>query len=99
MSEQARPLPPRDDAPGPAVGILSDESPGLAEVSTGLYTERLPVAGMTIEAIRLMFGDRLDIDPQAQAVVDGTAVPDESTRVEPGQNVAFVRHAGEKGLK
>ena len=98
MSEQARALPPRDDALGPALDIWPDEPAGLAQVSTGLYTERLPVAGMTIAAIRQTFGDRLDIDPNAQPVLDGAAVPDESIRVEPGQNLAFVRHAGEKGL-
>ena len=99
MSEQARALPPRDNALGPAMtGIWPQDQAELVQVSTGLYTERLPVAGMTIESIRQTFGDRLDIDPNAQPVLDGVAAPDESTRVELGQNLAFVRHAGEKGL-
>ena len=86
--------------PGGGLGTEwpDEDSGGMVQVGTGLYTERLPVAGMTIEDIRETFADRLDIDPGAQPVVDGQLVTDESTRVEPGQQVAFVRHAGEKGM-
>lgn len=78
--------------------VWPDEAPaGMAQVGTGLYTERLPVAGMTITDIRETFADRLDIDPGAQPVIDGQLVTDESTRIQPGQQLAFVRHAGEKG--
>ena len=65
-------------------------------VSHGPYMERLPVGNMTVGEIRLRFSDRLDIDPQSQAVVDGREV-DDSTRVTIGQVLAFVRKAGEKG--
>jgi hypothetical protein len=59
--------------------------------------ERLPVGNLTVSEIRMRFGDRLDIDPQSQAVLDGQEV-DESTRVTIGQALAFVRKAGEKGM-
>ena len=85
-------------APDEFGGIWSNQEPaGLAQVSTGLYTEHLPVVGRTILDIRRTFADRLDIDPSAQPVLDGELVTDESTRVESGQRLAFVRHAGEKG--
>jgi hypothetical protein len=58
--------------------------------------ERLPVGNMTVGEIRLRFRDRLDIDPQSQAVVDGQEV-DDSAQVMIGQVLTFVRKAGEKG--
>ena len=79
-------------------GVWPNQDPaGLAQVSTGLYAEHLPVVGRTIENIRQTFATRLDLDPSAQPVLDGHLVTDESIRVEPGQRLAFVRHAGEKG--
>ncbi len=66
-------------------------------VSHGPYMERLPVGNLTVSEIRMRFGDRLDIDPQSQAVLDGQEV-DEDTRVTIGQALAFVRKAGEKGM-
>lgn len=84
-------------AGGGAGTAWADEEHGLVQVGTGLYSERLPAAGMTVAAIRETFADRLDIDPGAQPVIDGQVVNDESTRLQPGQRLAFVRHAGEKG--
>lgn len=74
-----------------------DQSPGLADVGTGLYLERLPVVGMTVADIRTTFADRLDIHPEATAVLDGERITDESTRIGAGQHLAFVRYSGEKG--
>ena len=86
--------------PGGGMGTAwpDEEAPDLVQVGTGLYTERLPVAGMTIDDIRETFADRLDIDPGAHPVIDGQLVADGSTRVQPGQKLAFVRNAGEKGV-
>ena len=101
MSEQNRARTHTALTPPPGGGMDTawpdDDSGGLVQVGTGLYTERLPVGGMTIEDIRETFADRLDIDPGAQPVIDGQLMTDESTRVQPGQQLAFVRHAGEKG--
>ncbi len=103
MSEHARARTHSELTPPPGGGMDTawpdDDSGGLVQVGTGLYTERLPVGGMTIEAVRETFADRLDIDPGAQPVIDGQLVTDESTRVQPGQQLAFVRHAGEKGRR
>ncbi len=100
MTEQTRAQTHVGGAP-PAGGdgtAWHDEAGDLVQVGTGLYTERLPVAGMTIDDIRATFADRLDIDPGAHPVIDGELVTDGSIRVQPGQKVAFVRNAGEKGL-
>jgi hypothetical protein len=77
------------DAPGDGVG-------GPVEVTHGAYTERLPAGEMTVAQLRARFADRLDIHPQATALIDGNAAGDD-TRVHTGQVVMFVRPSGEKG--
>jgi len=103
MTEQTRAQTYTGLTPLPGGGIDTpwpdEESGGLVRVGTGLYTEHLPVAGMTIQDVRETFADRLDIDPASQPVVDGQLVTDESTRIQQGQHLAFVRHAGEKGCQ
>ena len=76
--------------------MVPGDSEGTVMVSHGPYMERLPVGNMTVSEIRMRFSDRLDIDPQSQAVLDGQEVA-EDTRVTIGQALAFVRKAGEKG--
>ena len=66
-------------------------------VCHGPYLEELPVGNMSVGVIRERFGDRLDIDPESQAVVDGHEV-EENTIVRAGQLLTFVRKAGEKGV-
>ena len=102
MSEQIRTRPPQEaealfPGDGSDVWGAAEESPGLAVVGSGIYSERLPVANMTVGAVRETFGDRLDIDPRATAVLDGEPVTDEGTTVRAGQTLIFVRWAGEKG--
>jgi len=65
-------------------------------VSSGPYLEQLPVGNLTAGEIRRRFADRFDIDPQAQAILDGQPVGDETT-VRAGQSLMFTRRAGEKG--
>lgn len=71
-------------------------APETVLVSSGLHVEQFPVAGMSVAQIRRRLADRLDIDPESQAVVDGHFVSDE-TVVTAGQVLSFMRHAGEKG--
>ena len=105
MPEQTRTRPPAEPAallPGGGGlwdGDADTGAPGLAVVGSGIYSERLPVNGMSVEAIRQRFADRLDIDPRATAVLDGEAVGDENTPVRTGQTLIFVRWAGEKGRR
>ena len=70
----------------------------LATVIHGTYAEALPVAQMSVAQVRRRFGDLLDIHPEATAVLDGVPVDDEAV-VQAGQNLMFVRRAGEKGSR
>jgi hypothetical protein len=86
--------------PDPDGGLFDDPGAyaGLATVAHGTYVEQLPVSGMSVEQVRTRFRDRLDIHPQAVALVDGSPV-DEHTLVGTGQLLTFVRVAGEKGAR
>jgi hypothetical protein len=90
---------PRMLAGGP--GGLPDlfnqgEADGLCTVASGPYGEQLPVANMRVKQIRARYRDRFDIDPQAQALVDGNEVGDD-TVLHTGQVLMFSKKAGEKG--
>jgi hypothetical protein len=74
----------------------ADGGGAMATVAHGVYADTLPVANMTVGAVRVRFRDQFDIDPSAMAVIDGRPV-DEGTVVQPGQLLTFVRRAGEKG--
>ena len=69
---------------------------GMASVSHGPYVEQLPVANLSVSQVRERFQDRLDIHPEAVALLDGDPVDDAAT-VRAGQMLAFIRPAGEKG--
>jgi len=74
------------------------EGTDLVTVAHGHYREQLPVGGMTVAQVRKKFGTRMDIDPTAKAILDGTPVDDKQVVV-PGQMLLFARVAGEKGAK
>jgi hypothetical protein len=84
--------------PDSAGGPFDDTEPvaGMATVAHGPYAERLPVAEMNVSEVRRRFQDRLDIHPEAIALIDGNPV-DDTTRVGAGQMLMFVRPSGEKG--
>ena len=98
MNERIQPNHERHDAPGGAYEIF-DAAPDShlpVSVSSGHYAEQLPVANMSVGEIRRRFRDRFDLDPNAQAVLDGDDVGDDVV-VRPGQALMFTRRAGEKG--
>jgi hypothetical protein len=68
----------------------------MAMVTHGPYAEALPVAEMTVSQVRSRFQDRLDIHPEAMAMLDGNPV-DDATTVRAGQTLMFMRQSGEKG--
>jgi hypothetical protein len=98
MNELIRPHTERLGPAGGNAGLFNtnDETARLVSVSSGPYLEELPVASSTVGEIRRRFADRFDIDPQAQAVLDGNVVGDD-TVVSAGQALMFTRRAGEKG--
>jgi hypothetical protein len=69
---------------------------GNVEVMHGVYAHSLPLAGMTVRQARAELEQRMNIDPDAMAVVDGHE-SDEDTILAQGQVLNFVKHAGEKG--
>jgi hypothetical protein len=81
----------------------SDESAATAselrrnvDVIHGVYAHSLPLAGMSVRQARAELEQRMNIDPEAMAVVNGHEV-DGDTVLEEGQVLNFVKHAGEKG--
>jgi hypothetical protein len=68
----------------------------MATVTHGPYAEVLPIAEMTVSQVRSRFRDRLDIHPEAMAMLDGNPV-DDTTTVRAGQTLMFIRQSGEKG--
>jgi len=92
---------PEKLAPGPA--LFSDEpatataaGPGSVEVIHGVYAHSLPLAGMTVSEARTELEERMNIDPEALAVIDGTEAAEDVVLHE-GQVLNFVTPAGEKG--
>jgi hypothetical protein len=77
-----------DDLPAAASGNVS--------VVYGVYAHSLPLVGMRVRDARGALEERMNIAPDATAVVNGEEV-DESAVLEEGQVLTFVKHAGEKG--
>jgi len=99
MLEQDRPRREEDAGPGPTgLGTVfaDDGGAGMVTVTHGLHQEQLPIGNRTVRDIRARLADRLDIDPNGRAQLDGRDV-DDDTIVRPGQNLMFVHRAGEKG--
>ena len=69
---------------------------GRVEVIYGVHAHSLPLAGMSVRQARGELTERMNIAPDALAVVDGVE-SDEDTILRVGQVLNFVKHAGEKG--
>jgi len=68
------------------------------EVIHGVHSHSLPLAGMTVSQAREELSERMHIDPEALAVVDGEEVSQEADFVLSGGEVLnFVKPAGERG--
>jgi len=69
---------------------------GHVDVIHGVYAHSLPLAGMTVRQARLELEDRMNIAPEAVAVVDGVEAGEDAV-LRQGQVVNFLTPAGEKG--
>ncbi len=69
---------------------------GNVNVIHGCYGHSLPLAGMTVGEARAELEERMNIDPDAVALLDGDGAAEDAVLVE-GQVLTFVKHAGEKG--
>ena len=72
------------------------DSQGRVEVIHGVYSHTMPLAGMSVDQVRVELADRMHIDPEAVAVVNGEPVNEDFILGE-GQVLTFVKPAGEKG--
>jgi hypothetical protein len=84
------------DAHSDAFPDHSSNREGRVDVVHGVYAHSLPLAGMTVHQARHHLEDRMNIAPDAVAVVDGRE-SDEDSVLDEGQVLTFVKHAGEKG--
>ncbi len=69
---------------------------GNVSVVHGCYSHSLPLAGMTVREARAELEERMNIDPDAMALIDGNDATEDTPLTE-GQVLTFVKHAGEKG--
>lgn len=79
---------------------LNDDVPqsaGNVDVIHGVYAHSLPLAGMSVKQARKELVNKMNIDPQATAVIDGNEANDNTILTE-GQVLTFVKPAGEKGV-
>lgn len=68
------------------------------EVIHGVHSHTLPLVGMTVRQAREELSERMHIDPDALAVVDGEEVSQEGDFVLAGRQILnFVKPAGERG--
>jgi hypothetical protein len=66
------------------------------DVIHGVYAHSLPLAGMTIKQARVELEERMNIAPEAVAVIDGREAT-EDTILNENQVLNFITPAGEKG--
>ncbi len=69
---------------------------GQVNVIHGIYAHSYPLAGMTVAECRAELQERLRIDPESTAVIDGVEM-DEGATIHEGQVLSFVKRSGEKG--
>jgi len=69
---------------------------GRVDVIHGVYVHSLPLAGMTVRQARSELEERMNIDPEAVAVIDGVEAREDVVLRE-NQVLNFITPAGEKG--
>jgi len=78
--------------------VTEGNAPGLIRVMCGVHSLEVGLAGRTVAEIRRALAQPLNIDPRAVAVVNGAQTA-ETTATKAGDQVEFVRLAGEKGWR
>ena len=79
-------------------GFTSGTAVSEAQIAVihGVHAHNLPLAGRTVGQARAELSERMNIAPDALAVIDGNTAAEDTVLVE-GQVLTFVKHAGEKG--
>jgi hypothetical protein len=70
---------------------------GQVQISYGVHSLEAAIAGKSVGEVRQALKEPLNIDPRALALVNGRDVP-ASFVLKEGDQLEFVRLAGEKGL-
>ena len=98
MNEEQLPAAEFESGPAANSDAIATGSPseGSVEVVSGIYSHSHPIVGMSVGEARRDLEERLNIDPNAIAAVDGHAA-DEDTILMEGQVLTFLTPAGEKG--
>ena len=73
------------------------QSAANVDVIHGVYAHSLPLAGMAVKLARMELSNKMNIDPTAVAVVNGTEVSDDTVLTE-NSTLTFVKPSGEKGV-
>lgn len=86
---------------GGPVAFADDEPSAAApagdvSVVHGVYAHSYPLAGLRVRDARNHLEERMNIDPDAVAIVNGNEAG-EDTMLAEGQVLTFIKHAGEKG--
>lgn len=96
MERQAQRPHEHDPIPGPEALFTPAAADRNITIVHGAYCETLPASGMSLSDFRRLFADRFDLDPDADAFLDGEHVSGDAT-LRAGQTLLFSRRAGEKG--
>jgi hypothetical protein len=75
---------------------VEQEPNNIVHVIHGVYADAVALAGKTVGQARDQLKDRLDIVPDAVAVLDGQEI-EETAVLRGGQVLCFVKRAGEMG--
>jgi hypothetical protein len=90
MSAQLKDLTRRQQPPRAATGQV--------KISYGVHSLEVAIAGKSVAEVRRALKEPLNIDPRALALVNGRDAA-ASYVLKEGDQLEFVRLAGEKGLK
>ena len=66
------------------------------QISHGIYSFYLPVAGSTVAEVRERIAADIRMHPSTSAFIDGQ-LAEETAQLSAGQTLAFIRRAGEMG--
>ena len=71
--------------------------PGNVTITHGVFSDSLPVAGITVGEFRRIHRDPFDLDDDSRASINNVDVNDD-TVLQAGQHLEFKPKAGEKGV-
>ena len=75
----------------------SDDTIAECQVVYGASDISVNVAGLSVMELQDVVKDALNLDPTAEAYINGKLVPDKHTILQPGQRIEFVKESGQKG--